>query len=147
LRALGYREINPIARSWYLTGALELEEAFDPTELLVAMTTMLSGDKSVTELVRGWRYLLDFEKAGTQALTVGVRDAESGEEVTVTLRNGVLITTDGIADDADVVVSATAAGISGAEISTSVVSGDGAVFDLLVGLLDRQMVGFKMHQR
>jgi alkyl sulfatase BDS1-like metallo-beta-lactamase superfamily hydrolase len=147
LRALGYQEINPIARSWYLTGALELEGAFDPTELLVAMTSMLTGDNSVTQLVRGWRYLLDFEKAGTQTLTVGVRDAESGEEVTVTLRNGVLITTDGIADDADVVVSVTAAGISGAEISASVVSGDGAVFDHLIGLLDRQVVGFKMHQR
>ena len=147
LRARGYEELNPIARSWYLTGALELERAFDPTELLKAMTNMLGGHESVSQLVAGWRYLLDVDKAGTDHLVVGVRDAGTGDEVTVMLRNGVLITSDGIDEAADVVVSATAAGLSGDEVIVDVVSGDGAAFDKLVGLLDREIVGFKMHQR
>lgn len=147
LRARGYQELNPIVRSWYLTGALELEGAFDPTELLTSMTTMLSGGKTASEIVSNWRYQLDPEKAGTDGLKVGVRDADSGAELTVLLRNGILITSEGIDDDSDVVISATAAGLMAEEITVDVVSGDSAVFDALVGLLDREVVGFKMHQR
>lgn len=147
LRARGYQELNPIARSWYLTGALELEGAFDPTELLTSMTTMLSGGKPATEIVSNWRYQLDPDKAGTDTFKVGVRDAESGAELTVLLRNGVLITTDGIDEDADVVISATGSGLAAKELSVEVLSGDREVFDRLVSLLDREIVGFGMHQR
>jgi alkyl sulfatase BDS1-like metallo-beta-lactamase superfamily hydrolase len=147
LRARGYQELNPIVRSWYLTGALELEGAFDPTDLLTSMTRMLGAGMSVADLVGGWRYLLDADKAGTDRLSVGVRDGESGGEMTVTLRNGVLITTDGIGDGVDVVVSVTAAGLQADEIAADVISGNGAVFDRLIGFLDREVVGFRMHQR
>ena len=59
LRALGYQQLNPIARSWYLTGALELEGAIDPKLVLGAMTEMLAAEASTREAVAGWRYVLD----------------------------------------------------------------------------------------
>lgn len=147
LRARGYQEINPIARSWYLTGALELEGAFDPGDLLKAMTNMLGGDKSVAEIVGGWRYLLDFDKAGTTQLSVGIRDSSTGDEVTVRLRNGVLVTTGGIVSDVDAVVIASADQLSAVDIESELISGDTETFDRLIGMLDREIVGFRMHQR
>ena len=57
-----------------------------------------------------WRYQLDAEAAGDVALSLGIR-ADSGEELTVRLRNSVLIIDDGIADDADAVVKASIDGL------------------------------------
>jgi alkyl sulfatase BDS1-like metallo-beta-lactamase superfamily hydrolase len=147
LRARGYQEINPIARSWYLTGALELEGAFDPGDLLRAMTNMLGGDKSVAEIVGGWRYLLDFDKAGTTQLSVGIRDSNTGDEVTARLRNGVLVTAKGIDSNVDAIVSASASQLSAVDIEADLISGNAEAFDGLIGMLDREIVGFRMHQR
>ena len=149
LRAIGYQQLNPITRSWYLTGALELEDALDPDQILVAMTAMLAPEATARDIAAGWRYVLDAEKAGEVRLVVGMRVTDSGDEFTVRLRNSIILVEDGIADDTDAVVevsSAQLAGVSGAATVTTV-AGDAEAFDRLVGFLDRDMIGFFMHQR
>ncbi len=146
LRARGYQELNPIARSWYLTGALELEGAMDPGQVLAAYGAMMSVDKSVVDTVRGWRYQLDAGKAKGVDLAVGIRDADSGAEVTVRVRNRVLHVQDGIADGADVVIEATAAQLAGAA-DPRVVSGDPAAWSRFRDLLDTDWTTFYMHMR
>jgi alkyl sulfatase BDS1-like metallo-beta-lactamase superfamily hydrolase len=149
LRALGYQQLNPIARSWYLTGALELEGAIDPALVLGAMTEMLAAEGSTRETVAGWRYVLDAERAGQTRLTVGIRVEDTGEEFTVRLRNSIIVVEDGIADDADATVEATPAVLAGKADAPAAVtlSGDTMALGKLMGLLDREMTGFYMHQR
>ncbi len=149
LRALGYQQLNPIARSWYLTGALELEGTLDPDQILLAMTGMLAPQGTARETVSGWRYQLDTEKAGQTRLSVGMRVTDSGEQITVRLRNTILLVEDGIADDSDAVVEVTSTQLAGLDDAASVttVAGEADAFGRLVGFLDRDMVGFYMHQR
>ena len=149
LRALGYQQLNPIARSWYLTGALELEGAINPALVLGAMTEMLAAEGSTRDTVAGWRYLLDAERAGQTRLTVGIRAADTGEEFTVRLRNSIIVVEDGIATDADATVEATPALLAGMADAPAAVtlSGDTTALGDLMGLLDREMTGFYMHQR
>jgi alkyl sulfatase BDS1-like metallo-beta-lactamase superfamily hydrolase len=149
LRALGYQQLNPIARSWYLTGALELEGAIDPALVLGAMTEMLAAEGSAKDTVAGWRYVLDAERAGQTRLTVGIRVGDTGEEFTVRLRNSIIVVEDGIAGDADATVEATPALLAGKADAPAAVtlSGDTMVLGELMGLLDRELTGFYMHQR
>lgn len=107
LRARGYQELNPIARSWYLTGALELEGAIDPTAILQQMSAMFAEGATPADTVRSWRYHLDADKASGQQLTVGLRFTDSGDELTIRVRHSILLVDDGIADDCDTVVELT----------------------------------------
>jgi alkyl sulfatase BDS1-like metallo-beta-lactamase superfamily hydrolase len=149
LRALGYQELNPIARSWYLTGALELEGKLDEKQILTAMLSMLSEARSAQAIVGAWRYQLDADAAGDTRLTIGIRTTDTAEEGTVRLRNGVLIAGEGIADDADAVVELSTSDL--AELSAGngavTVAGDPEAFSTLVGFLDRELTTFGMHQR
>jgi alkyl sulfatase BDS1-like metallo-beta-lactamase superfamily hydrolase len=146
LRARGYQEINPIARSWYLTGALELERAFDPQELLQSMLSMLGAPGSPADTVRGWRYQLDAEKAAGKELTVGVNFTDSHEQITARVRHQVLVIEPGIADDCQGVLELTAADLDGSA-EVSVKSGSSEAWHELLGLLDRTVTGFHMHMR
>jgi alkyl sulfatase BDS1-like metallo-beta-lactamase superfamily hydrolase len=147
LRALGYQQLNPITRSWYLTGALELEGSVDPDQILVAMTSMLAPEGTTRDIVEGWRYVLDAERAGETRVTVGIRATDSGEEFTVRLRNGILVVDDGIADDADAAIEVTSAQLAGSGDAATTIAGDASAFSRLIGFLDRDMAGFSMHQR
>ena len=147
LRARGYQELNPIARSWYLTGALELEGALDPDQIIAAMLGMLEADQSAQAIVNGWRYVLDAGAAGDTSVIIGLRVTDTGEEVTVTLRNSVLVTTGGIAKDTDAVVEVTAAQLSSDPGAAVTVAGDPDAFQRLTGYLDLRITGFTMHQR
>lgn len=146
LRALGYKQINPIARSWYLTGALELEGAVEPAQILAAFGKLFSGNQPVVDIVRRWRYQLDAEKAKGVNLVVGIRAADSGEKITVRVRNRVLHVEDGLASDANVTVEATPAQVTGKE-NPKVVSGDAKAWAKLRGLLDTEWTPFYMHMR
>lgn len=147
LRALGYQQLNPITRSWYLTGALELEGSVDPDQILVAMTGMLAPEGTARDIVEGWRYVLDAERAGETRVTVGIRATDSGKEFTVRLRNGILVVDDGIADDADAAIEVTSAQLAGSGDAATTIAGDASAFSRLIGFLDRDMAGFSMHQR
>jgi alkyl sulfatase BDS1-like metallo-beta-lactamase superfamily hydrolase len=146
LRARGYQEINPIARSWYLTGALELEGAIDPGQVLQAYGALFSSNRSVADIVRGWRYQIDADAARGVDLVVGIRAADSSAELTVRVRHRVLHVHDGLADDAIVIIEATPAQAAG-ESAPNVVSGDPAAWDQLQGLLDTEWTTFYMHMR
>jgi alkyl sulfatase BDS1-like metallo-beta-lactamase superfamily hydrolase len=148
LRALGYQQLNPIARSWYLTGALELEGAIDPNQILAAMLEMLGAEGTGADVVRGWRYLVDADRAGTAEVSVGLRITDTGEELTVRLRNSVLHVTDGIDYGVDAIVDLPVTALDGAspnDIET--VEGNSDAFSDLLGYLDTEIVGFYMHQR
>jgi alkyl sulfatase BDS1-like metallo-beta-lactamase superfamily hydrolase len=147
LRARGYQELNPIARSWYLTGALELEGALDPDQIVASMFGMLVAPQSASDTVNGWRYWLDADAAGDTRLTVGVRATDTGDEVTVTLRNGILVTSDGIDANADAVVEASAAQLSSDPGAATTIAGDPEAIGRLAGYLDLDISGFSMHQR
>jgi len=148
LRALGYQQLNPIARSWYLTGALELEGAIDPKQILRAMLQMLEAEGTAKDTVRGWRYLLDADKAGTTDLSLGLQITDTGEELTVHLRNSVLHVNDGIADGVDAIVELPAAALGGTSpADVNSVAGDPDALNRMLGFLDTEITGFYMHQR
>ncbi|MFB8763677.1 alkyl sulfatase dimerization domain-containing protein [Nocardiopsis alba] len=143
LRAIGYRQVNPIARSWYLTGALELEKAFDPGEALQQVARMTVAPQTGAQTVRSWRYRLDADKASGRELTVGMRFTDGGEEVTLKLRHRVLVVEDGPGEGPDALVEA------GPDVlaSARVVEGDPKAWEDLIGLLDLEVEGFAMHMR
>jgi alkyl sulfatase BDS1-like metallo-beta-lactamase superfamily hydrolase len=149
LRARGYQELNPIARSWYLTGALELEGAFDPGVVLREGLKTFATTVTARSTVENWRYLLDAEAAGDARLSVGIRITDSGDELTVTLRNSVIEVSEGIAADADATVELATADVVGQPDVSAVetVDGDAEAFGRLVGLLDTEPTVFYMHQR
>ena len=147
LRARGYRELNPIARSWYRNGALELEGAIDTDQVAAAMMQMVTSDASVAETIAGWRYTVDADAAGTSRITVGLRVTDTGDEVTLRLRNSILIVDDGIADDVDAVVELSSAQVTADPGAAKTVEGDPDAFATLFGFLDLEVSGFKMHQR
>jgi alkyl sulfatase BDS1-like metallo-beta-lactamase superfamily hydrolase len=148
LRARGYQELNPIARSWYLSGAMELEGRVDPDQVLKAALKTFEGvEWPLARIVGAWRYQLDAEAAGDARLTVGIR-ADTGEEVTLRLRNSIVLVEGGIADDTDVVVEVEIAALAhptGASVVA--VKGDAADFARFISLLDLEVTCFKMHQR
>ncbi|MFW5415766.1 MBL fold metallo-hydrolase [Nocardiopsis sp. CNT-189] len=143
LRAIGYRQVNPIARSWYLTGALELEHAIDPGAALTRIGGMIAASQTGAETVRGWRYRLDPEKAAGRTLAVVLRFTDTGDEVTLRVRHRILAAEDGPAEERDALVEA------GADVlaSARVLEGDPGAWDALTGMLDLEAVGFSMHMR
>jgi len=148
LRALGYQQLNPIMRSWYLTGALELEGSIDPGQILSAMLEMLGAAGTARETVEGWRYLLDATRAGTMNLAVGVRLDDSHEEFTIHIRNSVLVVAAGIEDSVDAVVELSADSVGAMDpVLARTVTGDADAYARVLDLLDTEIVGFYMHQR
>jgi alkyl sulfatase BDS1-like metallo-beta-lactamase superfamily hydrolase len=111
------------------------------------MTGMLAPGGTARDVVAGWRYVLDAERAGATRVTVGIRVSDSGEEFTVRLRNSIVVVDDGIADDADAVVEVTSAQLAGSGDTVTTIAGDAAAFSRLIGFLDRDLAGFSMHQR
>jgi len=153
LRARGYRELNSIARSWYLTGALELEGAFDPADVLTVALAMVQTHRSAGEVFTSWRYLLDADAAGTTHLIVAFNLTDVAETWTVELRNGILDVRQGSdhTDTAATVVLDTAAanalsqpGVNSGQLE---VTGDPTALEQLLTLLDREPAPFRMHQR
>ena len=149
LRALGYQELNPIARSWYLTGALELEGAFDPDAFIGQAMAMFASDPTLEGVVKGWRYKLDAPAAADREIVVSVVAPDSGEAWTVRLRNSILVLEPGRDGDADVVVEADGPSLAALPDTSGVTSieGDMTVFEDFVSLLDLDVAGFRMHQR
>ncbi len=145
LRAVGYQEINPIARSWYLTGAQELEGTLDPAVILHAYTRLLSGVRTAGDVVRGWRYLLDADAVAGVELAVGVRVPESEEGLTVRVRHRVLEVTEGLDEDVTATVELDAD--QAIAVEPAVIEGDAASWHKLRSLLDLAPEPFSMHMR
>ncbi|MGP3770067.1 hypothetical protein ACTWJ8_04450 [Streptomyces sp. SDT5-1] len=140
---MGYQQINPIARSWYLTGALELERAFDPQLALDAVGRMIAANQSGPEVAAGWRYRLDADKAAGKLLTVGIRFTDSDTVRTLRVRHRILVVGDGLAADRDALVEATSDVIASARTT----EGDPKAWPALMDLLDLSTTAFHMRMR
>jgi alkyl sulfatase BDS1-like metallo-beta-lactamase superfamily hydrolase len=152
LRARGYQEVNPIARSWYLTGALELEGAIDPDALLQAGLKTFAGARAAGDVLGAWRYLLDATAAGDTHAVVGFEVTDTGERYAVELRNSVIVVHEGAASSEQAVVQLTTEQLSAAAAANGTfegceITGDDEVAAKLLSLLDREVRGFSMHLR
>ncbi len=107
LRTLGYQELNTTWRAWYLTAALEYEYAIDLEAIGTFFGAIIFPDPesaSLRSIFENYRYRVDADAVGGQNLSLAI-DVETDEDLTLTLRNGVLILEEGVSADADVVMS------------------------------------------
>ena len=107
LRTLGYQELNTTWRAWYLTAALEYEGSLDLEAIGAFFGRIIFPDPasvSLRSVFENYRYRVHADAVGGQRLSLAI-DVETDEDLTLTLRNGVLILEDGISPDADVVIT------------------------------------------
>ncbi|NOR19259.1 MAG: MBL fold metallo-hydrolase [Xanthomonadales bacterium] len=153
LRKRGYAEINPIARFWYLTGALELEGRFDPRALLkMAQKTLVPGDLPAAEILESWRYVVEAETARDTYFALGFEITETGEKLGLELRNSILEFHESkIPANATSVVKLSTAELNqvsrGEKAFRDVaeIDGDTEIPDRLLNFLDRELPAIYMH--
>jgi alkyl sulfatase BDS1-like metallo-beta-lactamase superfamily hydrolase len=106
---IGYQQTSSSLRGFYLTGALEIEGAFDPRKLQQKLATQLfSAESMPSDALFGMlRYRINPERASGKHITLGYHFTDSSEDFTLTMRNGVLQIQPGRAVDADVRVEMT----------------------------------------
>jgi alkyl sulfatase BDS1-like metallo-beta-lactamase superfamily hydrolase len=107
LRALAASETSANGRNWYLTEALEAEEAVtietpDPASTSAELTRSIP----VGDFLRAMTVRLDPEKAAGKTLRVGFRFPDLGEEWAMTLRNSVVELARGLPESPDMTVTA-----------------------------------------
>jgi alkyl sulfatase BDS1-like metallo-beta-lactamase superfamily hydrolase len=105
LRLLGYAEQNPLRRNFYVTGALELEGAFDPAAVSsLARKTLTSPSTPLLGLLDAFRYNVLPSRAGSQRLVVDLVLSDTAERARLELRHSVL-RVDKTADDPQAALS------------------------------------------
>jgi alkyl sulfatase BDS1-like metallo-beta-lactamase superfamily hydrolase len=92
LRKVGYAQTSSSLRGFYLSGALELEGAFDPLAIQRRISTQLLDPATLPAegLFTLWRYRINPERAADKRASVGWRLTGTGEEFTLNLRNNIL---------------------------------------------------------
>ncbi|MFE7112756.1 alkyl sulfatase dimerization domain-containing protein [Streptomyces sp. NPDC057575] len=91
LRLLGYAEQNALRRNFYLTGAPELEGAFDPAAVsALARKTLTLSSTPLPGLLDTFRFNVVPSRAGNRRLVVDVVLSDSGERARLELRHSVL---------------------------------------------------------
>ncbi len=103
-RKLGYAELNTTWRSWYLTSAMELEGSLTPAGvvgLLKGIVYAKLDTQPAIDIIEGMRYRVKAEEVGEQEITVSYHISDSNERFTASLRHGVLVVTEGLAEQAD----------------------------------------------
>jgi len=92
LRKIGYEQTSSSLRGFYLSGALEIEGAFDPLALQRAMTQQVLDVTTLPtrDLLTLLRYRINPERADGKVVTLGYRFTDTNEDFTLTLRNSVL---------------------------------------------------------
>jgi len=91
LRTLGYAEENALRRNFYLTGAAELDRAFDPKWIVSAVRrSLLATTVPLAGLLDAFRYNVDPVAAGDRRLVIDIVLTDSGEESRLELRHSVL---------------------------------------------------------
>ena len=156
LRKRGYAEINPIARYWYLTGAYELENAFNTKEVLYSILTgALKGeDLSAFEILTSWRYQVNAEDAKDTRITLGFEITDTNEKIVVQLRNSILeIRSIEIPGDVQAVIKISTEELNRINLGEATledaadITGDKEVVKQFYVLLDREIPEFNMHSR
>lgn len=92
LRKLGYAQTSSSLRGFYLSGALELEGAFDPLAVQRQVVGQLIDPATLpaANLFALLRYRVNPERAANKRASLGWRLTDTGEEFTLTLRNSIL---------------------------------------------------------
>jgi alkyl sulfatase BDS1-like metallo-beta-lactamase superfamily hydrolase len=106
-RRLGYAEENTTWRSWFLTAAMELDGALDVKKVAEVISWLLRVDPrnvSVGEAFKNYRYRVAAEKAKDRHIILSI-ELTDDDDVTLELRNGVLIDRDGVDPKADLTVT------------------------------------------
>lgn len=159
LRQIGYGHMNSIIRSWYLTGALELEGKIDAEAIVQAGMESLGGEMSAPQIITSWRYLVDPERTGDASVALGFIITDTRETVMAELRHSILeVKHDRLPDAPTAIVelsTETLRKIHVGEMSfaeavnagEAQIGGDGAAPDLLVSVLDRSVPNIQMHLR
>jgi alkyl sulfatase BDS1-like metallo-beta-lactamase superfamily hydrolase len=105
-RKLGYAEVNPQWRHWYLMAALELEGKLDLEGLSHAIAQQLGGETVPADsILDNLRYKVDPKKAGQLHLRINVLVSDKDQRFHLELRNSVLKVRRGHGEIADVHVS------------------------------------------
>ncbi len=108
LRMLGYKTLNTTWRAWYLTAALEHEGKLDLNKIARYFGPMIFPDPAnipLKSVFENYRYQVRADRVGGGNISLAF-DVETDEDITLQLRNGVLLIRDGITESADVVIKA-----------------------------------------
>ncbi|MGV2989910.1 alkyl sulfatase dimerization domain-containing protein [Vibrio sp. E150_011] len=107
-RKLGYAEVNTTWRSWFLTSAKELDGSLDIADVAKATEWLIKIDPrnvAVQDFFKNYRYSVNSEKAENRHITLTYKITdEQNQDVTLELRNGVLIDYNGASTNADLTV-------------------------------------------
>ena len=149
LRQRGYREINTIARAWYLNGANELDGKLQPGALMALGLQSVQSGLAADQILESWRYQVDADKAGDQRMVLGIEFTDTGDTYTVELRNSILEITPGpLAADASRVSLSTQQLreiLAGKPAPEGL--GDTGALMAMIAYLDRAPPNFGMHTR
>ncbi len=151
---MGYAQTNQIMRSWYLTGAKELEGKIDAKKMLqFSRSTMLGIELPPDQIFNAWRYLLDAEKAGTKNLKLQLSFTDIKENWILEMRNSILEIKQGKINDESPVVETTVAQLNAfykkREIGNNFKGAKEsvAVLQEMTSYLDTEIPGIYMHLR
>lgn len=111
-RKIGYQQVNSWWRAWYLTSALELEMKLDIQGLTKKRQELLRGwefvsSLSLEQIYSRFRYNVDPEKAKNKNIIIGMIFTDTEEQFSLEIRHSVLIHSEEIPENADVVLTMT----------------------------------------
>ncbi|MEU3460417.1 alkyl sulfatase dimerization domain-containing protein [Streptomyces sp. NPDC006733] len=107
LRQIGYTTPNSNWRNYYLTAARELDGTIDYSLKLNLDAPDQIAALPAPALLEGLRVRIDPDRAADAVRVLGVRLTDSGQEIALHVRRGVLEAVAAIPDDADTVIEVT----------------------------------------
>ena len=154
LKKLGYAHTNQIVRSWYLSGAKELEVTLNPKALLqFSKKSLLSGELVPRVVFNNWRYLIDAEKAGQTSLAIRLNFTDTSESWNLILRNNILEVNQNKEQEIPTVLNTTVAQLNDfsrggdAAANFSMEQGSLTEIEQLNSFLDKEVPTIYMHIR
>ena len=148
LRQIGYMTTNSNWRNFYLTAARELDGTIDHTLAASVDAPDQVAALPVSALLEGLRFRIDPEKADGVTAPAGFRITDTGDELGLIVRNGVVEPVSSIPDGADFVAELPKLAVMGmlfTDLYTALAKAvDDGVATLTTGSLDaaRQFFGY-----
>jgi alkyl sulfatase BDS1-like metallo-beta-lactamase superfamily hydrolase len=111
LRKIGYAQTSSTLRGFYLSGALEIEGAFDPLAIQRKISAQLLDPATLPAqaLFTLWRYRVNSDGASGKQASIGWRLTDTNEDFTLNLRNNILEVVPGRTEPVDARVELTRA--------------------------------------
>ncbi|WP_188676314.1 alkyl sulfatase dimerization domain-containing protein [Subtercola lobariae] len=113
LRTLGYGTPNSNWRNFYLTAARELDGTIDYSLGIQINAPDQIAAMPGSALLDSLRFRIDPEKAGTATATAGIHVSDTGEDIGLIIRNGVLEVSGVIPSDASFVLQVPKQAVAG----------------------------------